>query len=128
MSDQQLQTSSQDVERIRDIIFGTQMRDYQDRFVAVQEELVRLRQDLDQLAERLVQQDGSQGEKLDALRLETRQATEALRDELHDRAQKLGAEKVQRTDLGQLLLQIGKHLTEGGSFPDILEHPAEGEE
>ena len=35
MSDEHLQASSQDVERIRDIIFGTQMRDYQQLFEAL---------------------------------------------------------------------------------------------
>jgi len=47
MSNEQLQANSQDVERIRDIIFGSQMRDYQQQFEALQRDLARLQQEID---------------------------------------------------------------------------------
>ena len=68
--DEQSQAKSQDVERIRDIIFGTQMRDYQQQFEELQRDLVRLQQDIDQLNEQLAEQDSGHNKKLQALRRE----------------------------------------------------------
>lgn len=128
MSDQQLQASSQDVERIRDIIFGTQMRDYQQQFEALQQDVVRLRQEIDQLSERLGEQDSSQGKKVQTLRRDMRQADDDLRSELRETAQKLTADKVERVDLGRLFLELGTHLTEGRSVSDLPKSLVEGEQ
>ena len=121
MSDEHLQASSQDVERIRDIIFGTQMRDYQQQFEALQRDVARLQQELDQLNEQLAEQDSNQGKKIQALRRDTRQADDELRSELRETAQKLATDKVERADLGRLFLEIGTHLTEGRSIDDLLQ-------
>ena len=121
MSDEHLQASSQDVERIRDIIFGTQMRDYQQLFEALQRDVARLQQEIDQLNERLAEQDSNQGKKIQALRRDTRQADDELRSELRETAQKLATDKVERADLGRLFLEIGTHLTEGRSIDDLLQ-------
>jgi predicted nucleic acid-binding Zn-ribbon protein len=128
MSDQQFDASSQDVERIRDIIFGTQMRDYQQQFDALQRDLARLQQDLDQLNEQLAEQDSGQGKKLQALRRELRQADDDVRAELRETAQRLTADKVERVDLGRLFLEIGTHLTEGRSVSDLLKNLVKGEQ
>jgi len=127
MTDDQLQATSQDVERIRDIIFGTQMRSYQQRFEVLQQELARLRQDIENLTERLANQERSQEKKAEALRSEACQATDDLRNELREATQRLSSEKVERIDLGQLLLKIGNHLTEGRSLGDLPENLAEVE-
>lgn len=128
MSDEHLQASSQDVERIRDIIFGTQMRDYQQLFEALQRDVARLQQELDQLNEQLAEQDSNQGKKIQALRRDTRQADDELRSELRETAQKLATDKVERADLGRLFLEIGTHLTEGRSVGDLLRSLVEGEQ
>jgi predicted nucleic acid-binding Zn-ribbon protein len=128
MSDEVLEASSHDVERIRDIIFGTQMRDYQQRFAVLQQDLARLRQEVEHLSARLAEQDASQDKKVEVLRQEMRQATEGLQNELRETAQSLGAAKVERTDLGQLLLKVGNHLTEGKPLRDLFEDPAEGKQ
>jgi DNA anti-recombination protein RmuC len=128
MSDEQLQANSQDVERIREIIFGTQMRDYQQRFEAVQRDLARLQQQLDHLTEQLAEQDSNQGKKVQSLRQEMRQADDALRSELRETAQKLTVDKVERVDLGRLFLEIGTHLTEGRSIGDLLKTLVEKEQ
>ena len=127
MSDDQLQAGSQDVERIRDIIFGTQMRDYQQRFEAFQRDLARLQQQLDHLNEQLAEQDSNQGKKVQSLRQELRQAEDELRSELRETAQKLAVDKVERADLGRLFLEIGTHLTEGRSISELLKSLVEGE-
>jgi DNA anti-recombination protein RmuC len=128
MSDEQLQANSQDVERIRDIIFGTQMRDYQQRFEAVQRDLARLQQQLDRLTEQLAEQDSNQGKKVQSLRQEVRQADDDLRSELRETAQKLAVDKVERVDLGRLFLEIGTRLTEGRSVGELLKSLVEGEQ
>jgi hypothetical protein len=126
MSDKQIQANSQDVERIRDIIFGAQMRDYQQRFDAFERDLVRLQQEIGQLNEQLADQDSSHAKKLQTLRRELRQADEDLRTELRETAQNLTTDKVEKVDLGRLFLEIGNHLTEGKSVADLLQNLVEG--
>ncbi|MGD9146804.1 MAG: hypothetical protein PVG56_06310 [Anaerolineae bacterium] len=128
MSDEQLQATSQDVDRIRDIIFGSQMRDYQQRFEGYQRDLARLQQEIAQLSEQLAEQDSTQTKKVQSLRREMRQADDDLRVELRETAQRLTVDKVERVDLGQLFLEIGNRLTEGRSVGDLLKGLVEGEQ
>ena len=113
--------SAQEVDRIRDIIFGPQMRDYEQRFQIIQRDLDRLQQEIDRLGEQLTEQDSSQGKKLQNLRREMRQADEDLRDELRQTAQNLMTDKVDRVALGELFIELGTHLKTGGSLADVLE-------
>jgi predicted nucleic acid-binding Zn-ribbon protein len=126
MTDEQTKATSQlesvqEVDRIRDIIFGPQMRDYEQRFQTVKRDLDRLQQEIDRLTEQLTDQDSSQGKKLQKLRREMRQADEDLRDELRQTAQKLTTDKVDRLALGELFIELGTHLKTGGSLADLLE-------
>lgn len=111
----------QEVDRIREIIFGNQMRDYQQQFQAMERDLDRLRGDIDRLGEQLSDQDSGQGKKVEALRQETRQANDDLRDELRQTAQQLGADKVDRLALGELFIEIGTQLKTGGSLASLLQ-------
>ncbi len=113
--------TAQEVERIRDIIFGPQMRDYEQRFQAVQRDLSRLQQELDRLANQLSEQDREQGKKLQSLRGEMRQADDDLRDELRQKAQQLMTDKVDRIALGDLFIELGTHLKAGGALADLLQ-------
>ena len=115
----QLETG-QDVDRIRDIIFGAQIREYEQKFQNVQRDLDRLQQDLDRLNEQLVDQGGSHNKKLQNLRQEMRQADDDLRGEMRDTAQRLATDKVDRLALGDLFIELGTHLKEGGSLSDLL--------
>ena len=110
--------AGQDVDRIREIIFGSQMRDYQQRFQSLQRDLARHQQEIDHLAEQLSEQGSDQGKKLQSLRQELRQADEGLREELRQTGQKLAAEKVDRVVLGELFIELGTHLKTGGSLAD----------
>jgi len=94
ISSEQLPSHSQDVERIRDIIFGSQMRDYQQRFDAVERDLTRLQGEIDRLTEQLAEQDSDQTKKTQVLRRDMRQADDDLRNELRETAQRLSTEKV----------------------------------
>jgi predicted nucleic acid-binding Zn-ribbon protein len=125
MTDQQAQSmseagSAQEVSRIRDIIFGPQMRDYEQRFQTIQHDLGRLQQAIDRLAEQLVDQDSSQSKKLQGLRREMGQANDDLRKELREIAQKLTTDKVDRSSLGELFIELGTHLKAGGSLAEVL--------
>ncbi len=109
-----------EVDRIRDIIFGPQMRDYQQRFQIVQRDLDRLQQEINQLTEQLAEQDRSQGERLQVLRKEVRQADDDLRSELRETAKELGTAKVDRVTLGELFVELGTRIKTGGAFTDLL--------
>jgi chromosome segregation ATPase len=113
--------TAQEVERIRDIIFGPQMRDYEQRFQAAQRDLSRLQQELDRLNEQLSEQDREQGKRLQALRGEMRQADDDLRDELREKAQQLVTDKVDRVALGELFVELGTQLKAGGALADLLQ-------
>jgi predicted nucleic acid-binding Zn-ribbon protein len=130
MADEQTEATSQaesaqEIEHIRDIIFGAQIRDYNQRFQTIQRDLERLQQEIDRLAEQLVDQDSAQRKKLQELRREMRQADDDLRDELRQTAQALTTEKVDRLALGELFVELGTHLKTGGSLADLLRNLGE---
>jgi SMC interacting uncharacterized protein involved in chromosome segregation len=126
MTDQQAETVSAaesppaEVERIRDIIFGTQMRDYDQQFQTVHRDLERLQQEIDRLTEQLADQDSTHSKRLRDLRREVRQADDSLREELRQTTQQLGTDKVDRVALGELFIELGTHLKSGGSMADLL--------
>lgn len=86
---EQTTIQGESVERIRDIIFGPKMRDYEQRFDAVMRDLARLQQDLDHLGEQLTAKDAAQSKNLQALRQDLRQADGELRNELKAEATRL---------------------------------------
>lgn len=104
-----------EVDRIRDIIFGAYMRDYEGRFEAVHRELVRLQGEIDQLQARLSAQGESQSGQLGDLGMELRKADEAIRQDLRATSDKLGDEKTDRAVLGRLLVQLGESLQGDGA-------------
>ena len=112
---------SQEVQRIRDIIFGAQMKDYDGRFQIVQRDLDRLQEELDRLSEQLSDQDSNQNKKVNQLRRDLRKADDGLRDELRQTAQTLAVDKVDRAVLGELFIELGTHLKKGGTLADLLQ-------
>ena len=118
--------AAQEVERIRDIIFGSQMREYEKRFQTVQRDWTRLQQELDRLSDQISEQDQEQSKKLQALRGEMRQADADLRDELRQAVDQLMADKMDRVALGDLFVELGQRLKTGGSLSDLLGQLTEG--
>jgi len=112
--------AAEEVGRIRDILFGQQMRDYQQRFDALRRDLERAQGELNRLREQLAEQDADQEKKLASLRQEARDADDALRSELRETAAQLSDEKADRTVLADFFLQIGAILKKGGSFDGLL--------
>lgn len=80
------------VDRIRDIIFGPKMRDYEQRFEALVRDLVRLQGEVDRLGEQLEARDAAQAKQLQAARQEGRQADAELRGELKAEATRLAGQ------------------------------------
>jgi len=111
---------TQEVDRIRDIIFGTQMRDYEQQFRTIQRDLDRLQGEVDRLNERLAEEASSRGKDIRDLRQEMRDANDDVRDELRESARKLTADKVDRAFLGELLIQLGKQVKGDSSLGDVL--------
>jgi hypothetical protein len=109
------------IDRVRDIIFGPQMRDYDQQLQSIKRDLDRLQQEIDHLNERLVEQDGNQLKKLQALHREMRQVDDDVRTELRQTAQKLTIDKVDRLALGELFIELGGHLKMGGSLAGIAD-------
>lgn len=153
--------SAESVDRIRDIIFGPKMRDYEQRFETHASDLTRIHAELDRLAEQLAAQAAAQtkalqalrqelrgadndlrlelkgevdrlagqlaeqqaetGASLQALRSELRAADGELREELRRIAQKLTDDKTDRATLGDLFIELGRHVKSGGSLADLLQ-------
>ena len=109
------------MDRVRDIIFGPQMRDYDQQLQSIKRDLDRLQQEIDHLNERLVEQDGNHLKKLQALHREMRQVDDDVRNELRQTAQKLTIDKVDRLALGELFIELGGHLKMGGSLAGIAD-------
>jgi predicted RNase H-like nuclease (RuvC/YqgF family) len=109
------------MDRVRDIIFGPQMRDYEQRFKQTVRDLERLQQEIDHLTERLTEQDATQLKKLQALHREMRQSDDDIRTELRQTADKLTFDKVDRMALGELFIELGSHLKMGGSLAGLAD-------
>ncbi len=92
MADKEQITGTESVERIRDIIFGPKMRDYEQRFEAVMRDIGRLQQELDRLSEQLTARDAAQSRNLQALRQELRQADDELKTALKAETGRLTAQ------------------------------------
>ena len=110
----------EEVGRIRDILFGQQMRDYQQRFDALRRDLERLQGELDRLRQQLADQDGDQSKRLGSLRQETRDADDVLRSELRESVARLSDEKTDRAVLAELFIQLGASLKTGSSIDGLL--------
>jgi len=106
-------TSEHEVDRIRDIIFGPQMRDYDQRHRTLQDDLDRQQRALDRLNEVQTEHEASFSKKLQALRTELRAEDDGLRGELRQAVEKLTVDKVDRINLGDLLIELGTQIKRG---------------
>ena len=111
----------QDVGRIREIIFGSQMRDYEQRFRLLQRDLEGLQGELEALREQVSAQGKEQDKKLQALRDDTRRSDDDLRAEMRQAVDRLTMEKVDRSTLGDLLIELGNHLKQDSALGSLLE-------
>ena len=113
--------SMQDVGRIRDIIFGSQMRDYEQRFRLLQRDLENLQGELEALRDQTSAQAKEQEKKLQKLRDDVRQSDDDLRAEMREAVDRLTMEKVDRSTLGDLLIELGNQLKQDSALGSLLE-------
>jgi predicted nucleic acid-binding Zn-ribbon protein len=102
-----------EVGRIRDIIFGNEMRDYDRRFDSLQGDLDRLQQEIDRLRSQQVEGESSVNSRVQTVRDEARKADDAIRAELRETATRLGEDKVGRAQLAALLEAMAGALRSG---------------
>ena len=113
--------SMQDVGRIREIIFGSQMRDYEQRFRLLQRDLESLKDELEALREQSNKWNKEQDKKVQKLRDDVRQSDDELRAEMREVVDRLTMDKVDRSTLGELLIEMGKRLQEDSALGSLLE-------
>jgi chromosome segregation ATPase len=95
-----------EVDRIRDIIFGSQMRSYDRQFKEVAGQLDLLSKQLEELRSALDQQRAAQEMRTNDLQGEVRQRSEEVRNDLSDRMQQQNA--ALETQLRQLASDLRK--------------------
>ena len=92
MADAPESVQGEPVDRIRDILFGPKMRDFEARFDILSRDMSRLQGELDQLGEQLTAKDAGQGKALQGLRQELRQVSGELRSEHKGEMTRLGTQ------------------------------------
>ena len=126
-----------ELDRIRDIIFGSQMQDYQGQFSRIAAELGLLSQQLGELRTTIAQQKAAQDQRLDELErdfsekserlnsnlTQTHQLAEDLRTEFAQALDALKDDKASRLDVGDILVEMGTRLKDQFGVADLLGAP-----
>lgn len=113
-------TSPQDMERVREILFGGVIRDHDARFATLQRDLERLQKALDRINEQLAAQDSAQNKKLQEARQDFQTSIDELRAETRSAVERLSNEKVDREQLGNLLIEMGNQIKGTGVLSSML--------
>ncbi len=108
------ESGGQEVDRIRDIIFGSQMKAIDGHLAALRADLEQLRQQQGRLQAQLLDLDAEQTRRLQTFRAEASADLDGLRTELRATAQGLDHAKADREVLGRMLVDLGQQLLEGG--------------
>ncbi len=117
---QNLATNPQDMERVREILFGGVIRDHEARFAKLQRDLERLQKALDKSNEQLAAQDSAQNKKLQEARQDFQTSGDDLRAEMRSAVDRLSAEKVDKEQLGNLLIEMGNQIKGTGILSSVL--------
>ena len=111
--------NKQEIERVRQIIFGPQIRRYDQLFQEAQADMVRLQEEIDRLNEQLSDQGADHAKKLKDLRRDMRKADDNIRTEVRQTTDQLNNNKVDRVALGELFVNLGTHLKTGGELTNL---------
>jgi len=120
-----------EVDRIRDIIFGSQMRTYEQQFKRVAGQLDQINKQLDELRANLGRQRQDLEGQIQKLREATQQSQSEMerafsnqlaqsRSEFTQGLDALEDEKTSRSHLGDLLVEMGTRLKQQGDISDLL--------
>ena len=105
MADAPESVQEESVDRIRDILFGPKMRDFEGRFEVLSRDMNRLQGELDQLGEQLTVKDAGQGKALQGLRQELRQVSGDLRSDHKGEVTRLGTQLAEQTAVQATIVQ-----------------------
>lgn len=114
-------TSPQDLERVREILFGGVIRDHDTRFATLQRDLERLQKALDRTNEELANQDSAQSRKLQETRQEFQTENDEIRAELRSSVERLSSAKVDKEQLGNLFIEMGNQIKGNGAMGAVLD-------
>ena len=114
-------TNPQDLERVREILFGSIIREHDIRFATLQRDLERLQQALDKANEQLEVQDSAHSKKLQEARQDFRATADEVRAEMRSSVERLHNEKVDKEQLGNLLIEMGNQLKGTGTLSSMLD-------
>lgn len=123
MANQPSTVQADSVDRIRDIIFGPAMRDYDQRFEGIVRDLSRLQTEIDRLNELVTAKDAAQTKSLQGLRQELRQADTDLRTEMRNEIARLGAQLTEQNSSQSAQLQGLReelHKADGGLHDELV--------
>ena len=113
-------TSPQDLERVREILFGGVIRDHDARFATLQRDLERLQKALDRANEEMASRESAQSKKLQETRQDFQAATDELRTEVRLSVERLSNEKVDKEQLGDLLIEMGNQIKGSSMLSSVL--------
>ena len=114
-------TSPQDLERVREILFGGVIRDHDARFGTLQRDLERLQKALDRTNEELANRDSAQSQKLQEARQLFQTESDELRAELRSSVERLSSTKVDKEQLGNLFIEMGNQIKGKGTMSAVLD-------
>lgn len=115
-----LTENPQDMDRVREILFGGVIRDHEARFVKLQRDLDRLQKALDRSNEQLAAQDSAQSKKLHEARQDAQTSEDELRAEMRSAVDRLSEEKLDKEQLGNLLIEMGNQIKGTGILSSVL--------
>ncbi|MBI1297475.1 hypothetical protein GC175_21260 [bacterium] len=112
MSQDQTTSGLEELERVREILFGSMARDQDKRIQQLQNEIARLQQAVTQLNGQLAEQNRQHIDQIGQLRQQTDAANASLRGDMEHALNQLRDDKLDRRMLGDLLTSLGRRLQE----------------
>lgn len=119
--------SASEIERIRELVVGPQLRQSEQKISTLQKDIERLQRELRQLRSQQNDNNKSLTENLQQLQQELQESVGEVRDELRLVTTGLEKDKVDRQKLGDLFIELGNHIREGGEISDVLQSLFEAE-
>ncbi len=105
-----LPTQADEIARIRDILFGSHMKEYERRFRNIEEELGRQKKRIEELWQRVDDLEAKVDQNHRHVLAELRKQVDDLYTQLQRRIDQLEEESVAKVTLGDLLLEVGSRI------------------
>ncbi|MEZ4660876.1 MAG: hypothetical protein R2911_25275 [Caldilineaceae bacterium] len=121
------QRSTGEIERIRELVVGPQLRQSEQKISTLQKDVERLERELRQLRSQQNEQNKSLTERVQQQHQELQESVGEVRTELRQVTTGLEKDKVDRQKLGDLFIELGNHIREGGEITDVLQSLFEAE-